>query len=134
MWTTRSLLPPGIAIARLGCPNASWWTPGTPQRIPLVSGNLSPLDEPVPPEFRRIQSSFPDLGTQRVGADPKLRSGFPEGHWPHRKPPEARFKSSANSYANRYVTPLPDPSAARALKNGAASGCDRMFGMVRGYQ
>ena len=130
MWTAGSLLSPGIAIARPRRPSTSWWTPETPQRVPLVSGHLDRLNKPVPSEFRRTESSSPDLCSQRVGSDPKLRGGFPEGQEGHIEGLVQLVYSSACSYASRYVMGMPDPWAERAPRNGATSGCDQMFGMV----
>jgi len=82
MWTSRAVL----SLSTVTAPSSGAAATGPalpPERRPLVSSHLSRLHDPVASEFRRTESISPDLRSQRVGGDPKLGGGFPEGQKSH---------------------------------------------------
>jgi hypothetical protein len=82
MWTSRPVLP--LSTATAPSSGAAATRPALPpEGRPLVPSRLSRLHDPVASEFRRTESISPDLRSQRVGGDPKLRGGFPEGQKSH---------------------------------------------------
>ena len=83
MRTSRPVLPLSTATALSSGAAATWGPAVPPERRPLVPSHLVRLHDPVASEFRRTESSFPDLRSQRVGGDPKFGGGFPEGQKGH---------------------------------------------------
>ena len=103
MWTSRPVLPLTTATAPSSGVAATCRPALPPERRPLVPSHLSRLDDPIPSEFRRTESSSPDLRSQRVGGDPKLRGGFPEGQKSHSGCLVWFRVHRSYSYASRYV-------------------------------
>jgi hypothetical protein len=130
MWTSRPVLPLSTATARSTGAAATCGPALPPERRPLVPSHLSRLHDPVASEFRRTESSSPDLRSQRVGGDPKLRGGFPEGQKSHSAASCGLVSigltaTLAGTFRKHQTRDLIEPR-----EQGSPDRSDRMFGLA----
>ena len=128
MWTSRPVLPLSIGTAPSSGAAAGAGSALPPERRALVPSHLSRLHDPVASEFRRTESSSPDLRSQRVGGDPKLRGGFPEGQQCHSAAsrglvPISLTATLAATFRKHQTRELIGPRV-----QAIADGSDQMFG------